>query len=253
MTNRWSNVSFDYSGATVLVTGGTSGIGASIATAYLEAGAEVIITGTRASPDDYDTDLSAYRYVQLDVEKPEQIDAVAAAIPKLDILINNAGFLLASEADEMDPDNFERAIRIHLLSCQRLAVRCKDKLAQSKLPGGASVIGLGSLGSYFGMLGLAGYGPAKTGLLGLTRSLAVTWGSEKIRVNVVAAGAVDTPLCAAFLANPEQAGPHTARTPLGRLGVTDDVNGVVLFLTSGAASWITGQTLMVDGGYTIFG
>lgn len=253
MARRWSNVSYDFTGATVLVTGGTAGIGASIAAAYLEAGAEVIITGTRASASDYETDLSAYRYLQLDVENNAQIDAVAAAIPKLDILINNAGFLLALEADEMDPDVFERAVRIHMLSCQRLAVRCKDKLAQSKLPGGASVIGLGSLGSFFGMLGIAGYASAKTGLVGLTRNLAVTWGGDNIRVNVVAAGAIDTRLCAPFMANPEQAGPHTARTPLGRLGVTDDVNGVVLFLTSDAASWITGQTLMVDGGYTISG
>jgi NAD(P)-dependent dehydrogenase (short-subunit alcohol dehydrogenase family) len=253
MANRWRNVSFDYSGAAVLVTGGTNGIGASIAAAYLEAGAEVIITGTRGSPADYDTDLSSYRYLQLDVENREQIDAITAAIPKLDILINNAGFLLASEADEMEPDNFERAIRIHLLSCQRLAVNCKDKLAQSRLPGGASVIGIGSNASRFGINGIPGYGAAKTGLLGLTRSLAVEWGKANIRVNVVSAGTVDTRLCADYLANPEFTAHHTARTPLGRLGVTDDVNGVVLFLTSGAASWITGQALSVDGGYTIFG
>ncbi len=116
---------FDYRGAHVLVTGGTSGIGAGIAAAYREAGAQVTITGTRASTADYDTDLSGYRYLQLDVENMAQIDAVAQAQPELDILVNNAGIALPSIGlDEWDPDVFARAINIHLVSGFRMARRC---------------------------------------------------------------------------------------------------------------------------------
>ena len=254
MSGRWSNVSFDYRGAAVLVTGGTSGLGASIAEAYREAGAEVTITGTRGSPAEYDEDLSGYRYLRLDVEDRANVDAVAAAMPRLDILINNAGMMFGAVGlDEFDPDVFERAIAVHLLSAQRLAMRSRDKLSESKLPGGASVIGIGSLGSFFGLEIIPGYGSGKTGLGGLTKVLAVAWGKRNIRVNVVAAGTSWTRMTTPVLSDPEFSKAHLARTPLGRHGMPDDINGVVLFLTSGAAGWITGQTLFVDGGYTVAG
>lgn len=254
MSGRWSNVSFDYSGARVLVTGGTSGLGAAIAEAYREAGADVAITGTRGSPADYDEDLAGYSYFQLDVENRAQVDAVAAAQPSLDILINNAGGMLGAQGlDEMEPDNFERALAIHLMSGQRMAYGCREKLARSKLPGGASIVGMGSLGSYFGLEIIPGYGPAKTGLLGLTRTLAVAWAKHNIRVNVVSAGTTWTRMTEPVLSDPEFSRPHLARTPLNRHGVTDEINGVVLFVTSGAAAWMTGQAIAVDGGYTIMG
>jgi NAD(P)-dependent dehydrogenase (short-subunit alcohol dehydrogenase family) len=250
----WSNVTFDYSGARVLVTGGTSGLGSSIAQAYREAGAEVTITGTRGSAAEYDEDLSGFHFAQLDVENREQIDALAAATPALDILINNAGGILAAQGlDEMEPDVFERAIAIHLLSGQRLAARLRDRLAESKLPGGGSVVGIGSLGSFFGLEVIPGYGPAKTGLLGLTRALAVAWGKHAIRVNTVAAGTTLTRMTAPFIGDPAFSREHLARTPLGRHGVPGDINGAVLFVTSGAAAWLTGQVIAIDGGYTIMG
>lgn len=254
MPGRWRNVMFDYAGASVLVTGGTSGIGRGIADAYREAGADVTITGTRVSAGDYDSDLSGFRYLQLDVEDRANVDAVAAAMPRLDILINNAGTIFSRFGlDEMDPDVFERALAVHLMSVQRLTVRSREKLAQSRLPGGASVIGIGSLGSLFGLEMIPGYGPAKTGLLGLTRMLAVAWGRHNIRVNVVIAGTTWTPLAEPVLNDPEFSIPHLARTPLGRHGVTDDISGVVLALTSGASAWLTGQAIAVDGGYSIMG
>lgn len=254
MRGRRRSVKFDFAGATVLVTGGTSGLGAAIAAAYLDAGAEVAVTGTRPSAADYDEDLSGYRYLQLDVEDRANIDAVADALPRLDILINNAGVLFHPVGlDEFEPDVFERALMIHLSSAQRMAVRCKEKLARSNLPGGASVIGIGSLGSVFGLEVIPGYGPAKTGLLGLTRVFAVAWGKHGIRVNTVIAGTTETRMTAPVLADPEFSRNHLARTPLGRHGVPEDISGAVLFLTSDAAAWITGQAIAVDGGYTITG
>ena len=254
MTATWPNVRFDYTGATVLVTGGTSGIGAGIAAAYREAGAEVHITGTRASAADYDEDLTAYRYLRLDVENAASIEAAAATLPRLDVLVNNAGLALpALGLDEYRPEIFERAIAMHLTGAYRMAHHCSDKLAASRLPGGGSIVGIASMAAYFGIEVVPGYGAAKTGLIGLTRALAVHWARRNVRVNAVAAGLTESRMTAATIANPDWAAPTLARTPAGRHGVPLDIAGAVLFLTSAAASWITGQTLPVDGGYTIAG
>ncbi|MBA6413387.1 SDR family oxidoreductase [Parahaliea sp. F7430] len=249
-----SNIHYDYSGAAVLVTGGTSGIGAAIAEAFQASGAEVTITGTRSTASDYELDLSKYQYLQLDVENTESIDSVANALPRLDILVNNGGVALPSLGlDESDPDVFQRAVQMHLVSAHRMAERCKDKLAKSALPGGASVIGIASMSSFFGMEIVPGYGSAKTGLVGMTRALAVAWGKHNIRVNAVAAGLTASRMTAATVANAEWSAPTLARTPAGRLGEPTDIAAPVLFLSSAGASWITGQTLAVDGGYTISG
>lgn len=253
MTNA---VSYDYSGAKVLVTGGTSGIGAAIAAGYLRAGASVTITGTRAGPDDYDEDLAAYRYLQLDVEDRANIADVAAAASAngLDILINNAGFALPSLGlDEYDPENFARAVNMHLTSAYRMAHGCAEALSGSTLSGGGAIVGIASMSSYFGIGIVPGYGAAKTGILGLTRALAVEWGKRNIRVNAVAAGLTESRMTASTFANPAWAEPTLARTPAGRLGKPEDIAGAVLFLTSNSASWITGQTLPIDGGFTIAG
>jgi len=247
-------VNFDFGGANVLVTGGTSGIGAAIAASYRRAGARVTITGTRPSPSDYDEDLSAYRYMQLDLENRAQVDAVAGAQEDLDILINNAGAAFyASGLDEYDPDVFERSLNLLLAAGYRTARGCRDALARSRFPGGASVVSIGSMSSYFGISVVPGYGSAKTGLIGMTRVLAVEWGKLGIRVNAVAAGIVNTPMNKATLANPAWTVPTLARTPAGRLGEPQDIADPVLFLTSPEAAWITGQMLPVDGGFTVSG
>lgn len=245
---------YDFSGAHVLVTGATSGIGAATAAGFKAAGAEVTITGTRASASDYEADLSGYRYLQLDVENDDSVDAVAASLDRLDILVNNAGIALPSTGlSEWDPEIFDRSVKMLLTSAFRMSQRTSHLLEKSTLPGGASVIGIASLSSFFGMPMVVGYGAAKTGLVGLTRTLAVEWGPKNIRCNSVAAGLVKSGMTAGTFANPEWTEPSLARTPLGRLGVPEDIANAILFLTSPAASWITGQTLYIDGGYTVFG
>lgn len=245
---------YDYSGAYVLVTGGTSGIGAATAAAYREAGAEVTITGTRGSAADYDADLSGYSYLQLDVENHGNIDAVAASLSRLDILVNNAGMALPSLGlDEWEPEIFDRAVNMLLNSAFRMARRTVDLLADSKLQGGGSVIGIGSMSSYFGIGIVPGYGAAKTGLVGLTKTMAVQWGGRGVRANAVAAGLTQSKMTAGTFQQEEWLAPTMARTPLGRLGVPEDIANAILFLSSPAASWITGQMLYVDGGYTVSG
>lgn len=250
----WPDVNFNFSGAAVLVTGGTSGIGSGIAAAYRAAGADVTVTGTRASAGDYTGGLEGYRYVQMNIEAPQSIEAATAAIGALDILINNAGFALPSIGlDEYDPDVFERAVHMHLTGGYRVAQRLHARLAASRRPGGASIIGIASMSSFFGIPIVPGYGSAKTGLLGLTRTLAVAWAKDRIRVNAVAAGLTESRMTSGTFANPDWTEPALARTPAGRLGVPADIAGAVLFLTSSAASWITGQVLPVDGGFTVAG
>lgn len=249
-----TGITHDYRGVHVLVTGGTSGIGAATAAAYREAGADVTITGTRPSPADYDADLSGYRYLSMDIEDGASIDAVAAALPRLDILINNAGMALPSIGlDEYEPDIFARAVNMLLVGAFRMARRTAGLLAQSRIEGGASIIGIASMSSFFGIPIVPGYGAAKTGLLGLTRTLAVEWGPRNIRVNAVAAGLTRSHMTAGTFAQEDWTAPTLARTPLGRLGEPKDIAGAILFLTSPAAAWITGQTLAVDGGYTVSG
>ena len=244
----------DFSGAHMLVTGGTSGIGAAAAALFRDAGAQVTITGTRGSASEYDADLSGYRYLSLDIENKAQIDAVAAALPRLDVLVNNAGIALPSLGlDEWEPDVFDRAVAMLLNGAFRMARQTVDLLAQSAIPGGGSVIGIASMSSFFGIPIVPGYGAAKTGLIGLTRTMAAHWGPRGVRANAVAAGLTRSGMTAGTFAKEAWTAPTLARTPLGRLGAPDDIAQAIAFLASPAASWITGQTLAVDGGYTVSG
>jgi len=253
MNDHFSNPRFDYSGYRVLVTGGSNGIGAGIAAAYRAAGADVTVTGTRASAADYDGDLGDYRYLQMLATDKDSIQAVADDISALDILIDNAGASLPGGGDEYDPEVFEQALAINLSSNYRLAAALHDRLAASSAPAGASIIGMASMSSLFGIEIVPGYGTAKTGLVGLTRVLGVRYARDNIRVNAIACGLIRSNMTAAMLDIPEMVQPHLDRTPMRRVGEPADIAGPTLFLTSPAAAYITGQTLVVDGGFSIQG
>lgn len=247
------NPTFDFKQATVLVTGGSNGIGEGIARAFLAAGARVHITGRAASAADYGKDLSAFTYHPLDVSDNAAIDALAKAIPMLDILVNNAGASLPGGRSEYEPDVFEEAVRINLTSAYRLAHAFLPQLSASTLAGGASVIGLASMSSLFGIEIVPGYGSAKTGLVGMTKALAVAWAKHGIRVNAIAAGLIESNMTAAMMTVEEMTAPMLARTPLQRFGAPQDIAEPILFFCSPAASYITGQTLAVDGGFSVQG
>ena len=247
----WDQVSFNFSGKYVLVTGGSNGIGYGIASAYRDAGATVAITGTRPSASDYDNDLQGLAYHQLQVTDNDQIEAVAKAVPKLDILVNNAGASLPGGKDEYEPEVFEQALQINLTSAYRMARACKGKLGQSDIAGGSSIISMGSLTSLFGNEIVPGYGAAKAGLVQLTKTLAIAWAGDNIRPNAIVAGLIESNMTAGMLSIDEMTAPMIARTPLRRIGQPSDIAGVALFLSSPAASYITGQALAVDGGYSI--
>jgi NAD(P)-dependent dehydrogenase (short-subunit alcohol dehydrogenase family) len=241
--------------AHVLVTGGTSGIGAAIAKAYADDGAIVSITGTRGSPKDYDEDLSRYRYFQCNVESNADIDRVTEAMgARCDILINNAGMaLIGIGLDEWEPDNFARAVNMHLIAAHRFAANLKTRLSASKRVGGGAIVSVGSMSSLFGIDMVPGYGAGKTGLLGITRAMAVKWGPENIRANMIVLGLIETRMTAPALAFDGFADPHIKRTPLGRVGKAEDCAPAALFLTGPGAAYITGQSIVVDGGFSIQG
>jgi 3-oxoacyl-[acyl-carrier protein] reductase len=245
----FKGISYDYAGATVLVTGGTSGIGLACAQGYRDAGAEVIITGRKKNAADYSADLSGMAYRSLDVADRDALYALASSLTKLDILLNNAG---GSQGNEWEADSFDQSINVNLSSVFHLSTACKELLTQSQFAGGASVVGIASMTSYFGFEWTPGYGPAKAGLVQLMKTLGMSWGALGIRANAVAAGLTRSNLTAPVLENMQDMVDETLkRQGLKRTGEPEDIAAAVLFLTSPAAAWITGQTLPVDGGFTI--
>ncbi|MDX1734138.1 MAG: SDR family oxidoreductase [Halioglobus sp.] len=245
----FNGITYDYSGAQVLVTGGTSGIGLACASGYRDAGADVIVTGRKADAGDYEADLSGVQYRQLDVGDRDALLDLAGSLHALDILVNNAGGTLGNEWEH---DGFDESMDINLGSVFHLSTACKDLLAASEFPGGASVVGIASMTSYFGFEWAPAYGPAKAGLVQLMKTLGMSWGTLGIRANAVAAGLTRSNLTAPMLDHMQDMVDETLkRQGLKRTGVPEDIAAAVLFLTSPAAAWVTGQTLPVDGGFTI--
>ncbi|MGZ4676725.1 MAG: SDR family NAD(P)-dependent oxidoreductase [Acidimicrobiia bacterium] len=246
MTNR---LQFDFAGTSVLVTGGTSGIGHAIAGAFAAAGAMVGVTGTRASAADYETDLSPFTFHRLELRDRDAVDALAGALTSLDVLVNNAGANFPDGRDEWDPDAFAAALDLNVEGAMRLTTRCRSALAASPMTGGASVVNIVSMTAFRSTTIVPGYSAAKAALLALTRNLAVHWAGDGIRVNAVAPGLIDTPMTAPMKSFPELLDAEVGRAVLPRMGTPEEVAAAVLFLCSELSAFTTGSVLAVDGGY----
>jgi len=252
MTAPSNSVAFDFTGARVLVTGGTSGIGHGIATAYRDAGASVTVTGTRESAAAYDVDLSGLDYRRLAMGDAEAVTALGSSFATLDMLVNNAGATFAGGLDEYDPSGFEEALRVNLQGAYRLTHACHRALKASEAAGGASVVTLVSMAAFRAITLVPGYAAAKAGLVSMTQTLGSRWALDGIRVNAVAPGNIETPMTAPMAAVPEIVAEQLAHVPLGRFGTVDEIVPAVLFLSSAAASYVTGAVLAVDGGYLTY-
>jgi NAD(P)-dependent dehydrogenase (short-subunit alcohol dehydrogenase family) len=232
------------------VTGGTSGIGLAVASAFADAGAGVTITGTRAAPADYETDLSRFTYRHLDVRDGDAIVRLTGALDGVDVLVNNAGANFARRPSEWDPPVFEDALRVNLTGAFRMATACKALLAASRLEGGGSVLNVASMSAFFAVPVVPAYGAAKAGIVQMTKNLAVAWAPDRIRVNAVAPGLIATRMTAGMQGNPAVERPQLDRTAMKRWGQPDEVAPTFLYLASAAARFITGTTVCVVGGYT---
>jgi 3-oxoacyl-[acyl-carrier protein] reductase len=248
-----TGATFDFGGARVLVTGGTSGIGLAIARAFHEAGARVAVTGTRAAADEYEIDLRPFSYHRCRMTETAEIEAVATNFVALDVLVNNAGQNLPGGRSEYEPEVFEEAVAVNLFGAFRMASAVRDLLAASSIDGGASVVNLASMASFFGIEMVPGYGAAKAGVVQMTKTLAVAWARRGIRVNAVAPGVVDTAMTSPMMDYEQLTAPLLARTPLGRFARAEEIAPAVLFLAGPQARYITGQTLAVDGGFSVAG
>jgi NAD(P)-dependent dehydrogenase (short-subunit alcohol dehydrogenase family) len=232
---------FEFTGKTVLVSGGTSGIGAAIAMGFSAVGATVIAAGLPGRAELPDIEVA-----ELDVRDQGAVGDLADRLGRLDILINAAGVIRRGE--EQDPKVFAEVLDINLTGTMRLCAACHGLLAASQA---GAVVNLASMLSFFGGGLVPAYSASKGGIAQLTKSLAIAWAKDGIRVNAVAPGWIETPLTKALVDDPARSEPILARTPLGRWGVPGDIVGPVMFLCSPASAFVTGVILPVDGGYLI--
>ena len=173
-----AQVSFDFTGTAVLITGGTSGIGHATAVLFRDAGAEVAVTGTKPTVTDYEADLSGMAYHQLQITDHDSVDALAQRFTKLDVLVNNAGANFPGGLDESKPDGFDASVALNLTGPYRLTVALYKALKASTAVGGASVVNLASISAPRAVPLVPGYGAAKAGIVCLTRNLAAKWAGK---------------------------------------------------------------------------
>ena len=234
----------DFADAEVLVVGASrAGIGAAIARAFQAAGAMVQITG--AEPEPAPEDKGRFAYTRLDVTDAAAVTAFATRVPKLDILVNCAAITVRGA--EMAPAFFEKVVNVNLHGTFRTAEAFHAHLKASH----GVLINIASMYATFGSPKNPAYGASKAAVVQLTKSLAIAWAADGIRVNAVAPGFIVTEQSAKSRTDPAHVAAVTSRTPMGRWGQPEDIAGPVLFLASKAAGFITGACLAIDGGYSI--
>ncbi len=243
---------FSLTGSRVVVTGAESGLGLAIATACAEAGADVIGADIGVAPVDESSTAGPFRRMHVDLCDRESIaalvDRAVAALGGIDVCVNCAGIGGRSPAVSYPDEQWDRVIATNLTGSFAMA---RAVGAHMLAQGSGSVINIASIGGLVGYPGSVGYQASKGAIVQMTRSLAVEWGPSGVRVNAIAPGHIATELVRRqWETEPELREYFLSRTPLGRLGDPADIAHAAVFLASEASRMITGQVLVVDGGYT---
>ena len=249
--SEWLSRQFGCQGTRVMVTGASRGIGQALALAFAQAGANLVVAARRIEALDKTSDLirregRQVERIAFDQSNAGEIRAVLSGVSPVGVLVNNAGVEDVRPAIEVDEALWDKIVDTNLKGAFFVAQAVASGMAAS---GGGSIINLASLTSFVGVPTAAPYGASKSGILGMTRALAAEWGPRSIRVNAIAPGYFRTGMTEVFYANHAWVERMTAAVPLGRLGVLDDLAGAAVFLAAPASRYITGQCVVIDGGY----
>ena len=254
-------------GKNVLVTGGSSGIGQAIAVRFAEYGANVAINYLTTPDEGRETEEQVHacvhrvrqegvRDVLVQGDVSNEVDVVrmvgdaAGELGGLDVLINNAGIQISKPSDELTGADFDKVLAVNLRGsflCAREAI--KQFLAEER---GGSIINVSSVHQLIPKPDYLGYSCSKGGMMNLTRTLALEYAERAIRVNGIGPGATVTPINSAWIDDPVKREQVESHIPMRRAGTADEMGGVACFLASDDAAYITGQTIFVDGGLTLF-
>lgn len=240
-------------GKVAIVTGGASGIGKAIAEAFVHEQARVVICGRNAGKLEHaaaeigPSSLAVSTDVSDAAAISKLVDKAIAKFSRIDVLVNNAGVLLPGKAESLTDEQWEQTFNIN--------VRAVWQLSRAVLPhlrnvGGGSIINIGSVLSFVGARNRVAYSASKGAVLAMTKAMALDHAAEKIRINCICPGIVETELVAAFNLDETARRQRLAMHPAGRFGKAEDIAGLAVFLASDESAWITGGTFPVDGGYS---
>jgi 3-oxoacyl-[acyl-carrier protein] reductase len=241
----------NFNNKTVLVVGGSSGIGNGIARVFRDHGATVFVSGTRASAADYKSDedgsdLAGMTYFQWDVSNDQTVESLKPPFSTLDVLVLSQGTVMYKRAEFQMP-NFRQVLDVNLMSVMSCGMKFHDMLAATK----GSVIIVGSGASFHAVFGNPAYSASKGALVTLTKTLAEAWATDGIRVNGIAPGLVATKITKVTWNHPRRYEDSLNEIPLHRWGTPEEMGGVTLFLASPLSSYVTGQMIIVDGGMSL--
>jgi meso-butanediol dehydrogenase/(S,S)-butanediol dehydrogenase/diacetyl reductase len=245
-----------FDGKVVLVTGAASGIGAATARRFSSEGARLMLgdvneEGLASLAKELDASGSSVDAKTTDVAELAQVEALTNAaverFGRLDVVFNNAGIAAYGQSPDLDPAEWHRVIDVDLHS---VFYGCRAAIPHLRNAGGGSIVNTASISGLFGDYGLAAYNAAKGAVVNYTKTAAIDHARDGIRINAVCPGAIETALTADLKANPVSMSEYEKLIPMGRMGEADEIAGVVAFLASDDASYLTGAAIVVDGGLT---